>query len=154
MTEWIKVRAEEIRQVEKDRKAEKERLIVVASDLKARTEPFWKELVDVLEASVKQFNVEFPDADRRIDQYEKNSPTALTIRRTSYPAATVKVGFNQTGTSIPYAISRTPRKGASVVESQANLIVGIVDGEVGYVEENIHNHEDAAKLFLDPFFGF
>ena len=154
MTEWIKERADGIRQVEKERQAEKERLVVVASELKARTEPFWKELVEVLDESIRQFNVEFPEAERRIDQFEKNSATALTIRRTSYPAATVKVGFNQTGTSIPYAISRTPRKGASVVESQANLVVGIVDGEVGYVEETVHTHEDAAKLFLDPFFGF
>jgi len=154
MTEWIKVRAAGIRQVEKERKAERDRLIVTAAELKAKTQPFWNELVRVLEESVRQFNVEFPEAERRIEQCEKNSPTALTIRRTSYPAATVKVGLNQAGTSIPYAISRTARKGASVVESQANLAIGVVDGEVGYVEEHVHSHEDAAKLFLDPFFGF
>ena len=154
MTEWIRVRAEGIRQVEKERKEERERLIVTAAELKARLEPFWKELVGVLEESVKQFNIEFPDAERRIDQCERNSPTAVTIRRTAYPAATVKIGLNQAGTSIPYAISRTARKGANVVENQASLTIGIVNGDVGYVEENIHTHEDVAKLFLDPFFGF
>jgi aminopeptidase C len=154
MTQWIKERAEGIRQAEKERKTERERLMVIAADLKAKTEPFWKDLVNVLEESVRQFNIEFPDAERRIDQIEKNSPTALTIKRTAYPAATVKVGFNQTGTSIPYAISTTVRKGANVAESQANLTVGLVNGEAGYIEEKIHTHEDAAKLFLDPFFGF
>ena len=154
MTEWIRVRAEGIRASEKERKAERERQIVTATELKARLEPFWKELVEVLEESVKQFNIEFPDAERKIDQYEKNSPTAVTIRRNAYPAATVKIGLNQAGTSIPYAISRTARKGANVVENQASLTIGIVDGEVGYIGENIHTHEDVAKLFLDPFFSF
>ena len=154
MTEWIKVRAEGIRQAEKEKKEERERLSTLATELKAKTEPFWKQLVDVLEESVRQFNIEFPDAERRIDQIEKNSPTALTIKRTAYPAATVKVGFNQAGTSIPYAISTTMRKGANVAESQSNLTVGLVEGEASYVEEKVRTHEDAAKLFLDPFFGF
>jgi hypothetical protein len=154
MTEWIKARAEGIRQAEKEKKEEKERLNVVAADLKAKTEPFWKQLVEVLEDSVRQFNVEFPDPERRIDQIEKNSATALTIRRAAYPAATVKVGFNSTGTSIPYAINTTARKGAGVVESQANLAVGLVDGEAGYVDDKVHSHEDAVKIFLDPFFSF
>ena len=154
MTEWIRVRAEGIRQAEKERKAERERLIVTAAELKARLEPFWQELVGVLEESVKQFNVEFSDTERRIDNCERNSQTAVTIRRTAYPAATVKIGLNQAGTSIPYSISRIARKGANVVENQASLTIGIVDGAVGYVEANIHSHEDVAQLFLDPFFVF
>lgn len=154
MTEWIKTRAEGIRQAEKDKKEERERVAVLAAQLKAKTEPFWTQLVGILEESVRQFNAEFPDADRRIDPIEKNSPTALTIRRAAYPSATVKVGFSSTGTSIPYAISTTVRKGANVAESQANLTVGVVDGEAGYVEEKVHSHEDAAKLFLEPFFSF
>jgi hypothetical protein len=154
MTEWIKERAEGIRKAEKEKKVERERLSGLAADLKAKTEPFWKQLVGILEDSVQQFNTEFPDPERRIDGIEKNSATALTIRRSAYPAATVKVGFNSTGTSIPYAISTTARKGANVAENQANLAVGLVDGEAAYLDEGIRTHEDAVKIFLDPFFGF
>jgi hypothetical protein len=154
MTEWIRLRAEGIRQAEKERKEERERLVVVAAQLKAQTEPFWNELVRVLEESVRQFNIEFPEAERRIDAWEKNSATAVTIRRNAYPAAIVKINFNNAGTAIPYAMSLTARKGASVVENQANLVVGVIEGEPGYADEHVHCHEDAAKVFLEPFFSF
>jgi hypothetical protein len=154
MTEWIKERAENIRQKEKEHKAERERLVGLAAELKAKTEPFWQDLVGILEDSVKQFNIEFPEGERRIDQFEKSSTTAITIRRNAYPSAAVKINFNATGTGISYAINRTARKGANVVESQGNLVVGLLDGAAVYIEENVHSHEDVAKLFLDPFFGF
>src|SRR5688572_20772207 len=148
MTDWIKVRADGIRHAEKEKKAEKDRQVVAASELKAKTEPFWKDLLVVLERSIKEFNEEFPEAERRIDQYEKPFPNILTFRRTNYPSVAVKISLNPAGTSIQYTINSTIRKGANPVENQANLLIRIVDGDVGFAEGNVRTHEDAARLFL------
>ena len=153
-TTWIKERAEAIRRAEKEKKMERDRQIEAASVLKAKTEPYWKELLEVLEESVKEFNREFPETERRIDQYEKSSATTLIIRRTAYPAAAVKLSLNIAGTSIQYSINSTQRKGANTNEQQANLIIGIVDGQVGYVEGGVRTHDDVARRLLEPFFDF
>ena len=151
---WIRVRAEEIRQAEKERKTERERQTTVANELKAKTEPFWKDLLGILEDSVKEFNQEFPEADRRIDQYERSSATTLIIRRTAYPSATVKVSLNIAGTSIQYSINSTARKGANTSEQQANLLIGMVNGKAGYLEGGVSTHEEVARRLLEPFFEF
>ncbi len=153
-TSWIKARADEIRRIEKEKKAERERQTIAANELKAKTEPFWKELVAILDESVKEFNQEFPETDRRIDQFEKSSATGLTIRRSAYPSTIVKVGLNTAGTSVQYSISTTPRKGANTSEQQSNLLIGIVAGEVGYLEGGVSTHEDLVRRLLDPFFEF
>ncbi|HYR44446.1 MAG TPA: hypothetical protein VER98_15560 [Terriglobia bacterium] len=153
-TSWIKVRADAIRRAEKEKKDERERLNAAASVLKSKTEPFWNELVGVLQQSVKEFNEEFPEPERRIDQCERTSATTLTIRRTPYPSSTLKVSLNLAGTSIQFAITSTARKGANTSEQQANLVIGIVAGEVGYVEGGVNTHEDVARRFLEPFFEF
>ena len=154
ITNWIKVRAEGIRRAEKEKKAERDRQVTAASEFKAKTEPFWNELLKVLEHSVKEFNEEFPETERRIDQCDRPSVTALAIRRTSYPCATVKVSLNIAGTSVQYSISVTHRKGANPNEQQANLMLGIIDEKVGYLEGGVSSHEDVAKRFLEPFFEF
>lgn len=154
MTSWIKVRADGIRQAEKEKKAERDRQTTAAHEFKAKTEPFWNELLRVLEQSVKEFNEEFPETERRIDQCERPSATALTIRRTAYPSATVKVTLNTAGTSVQYSMNSTQRKGANTNEQQANLILGVIDGKVGYIEGGVSTHEDVAKRFLEPFFEF
>lgn len=151
---WIKERADAIRRAEKDKKDERDRQNVAANVLKAKTEPFWNELVSVLLQSVKEFNEEFPEPERRIDQCERTSATTLTIRRTSYPSSTLKISLNLAGTSIQFAINSTARKGANTTEQQANLQIGIVAGEVGYVEGGVRTHEDVARRFLEPFFEF
>lgn len=51
MADWIKVRADGIKQAEKERKSERERQIVAANELKAKTEPFWNQLLGILEQS-------------------------------------------------------------------------------------------------------
>jgi hypothetical protein len=153
-TTWIKERAEAIRRAEKEKKMERDRQVEAASVLKAKTEPYWRELIGVLEESVKEFNQEFPETERRIDPYEKSSATTLTIRRTAYPSAVVKVSLNIAGTSIQYSINSTQRKGANTNEQQANLIIGIVDDQVGYVEGGVSTHDDVAKRLLEPFFDF
>jgi hypothetical protein len=154
MTDWITARAEGIRNTERERKDERERQIVASNELKAKTQPFWNDLLTVLDQSVQQFNREFPEAERRIDQYDKSTATTLTIRRTSYPAVTVKVSLTSGGISIQYSISVTERKGAIPVEKQANFTLQVIDGEVGYAEGSVNIHEDLAKLFLEPFFAF
>ena len=154
MSEWIRVRAEEIRQAERERKAERDRQIAAANLLKARIEPFWNELIDVLASAVKVFNEEFPETDRRIDSFERPTRTVFSMRRTAYPTVTVKAQLNSAGTSVQYTVSRTHRKGTEPVEKQGSFTFGIVEGDVGYVETGINNHEDVAKLFLEPFFTF
>jgi len=153
MTDWIKVRANEVRRVENEKKLERERQIVAANELKAKTEPFWQELQRTLDLSIKEFNTEFSEIERRIDQFEK-SAVALTIRRTSYPAATVKASFNTAGTSIQYSISVTHRKGGNPTEKQSTFAVGVANGEAGYSGNGVASHDDVAKVFLDPFFEF
>ncbi len=154
MSHWIKVRADEIRLAEKEKKAERERQTEMANALKAKIEPFWNNLVGVLQDSVKEFNVEFPETERKIDHFEKPSPTGVTIRRSVYPAALVRVQLNNGGTSVHYTISRTYRKGTDPVEQQGNFVFGLVDGDVGYIDGAVGKHEDIAKLFLEPFFQF
>jgi hypothetical protein len=154
MSEWIRVRAEEIRQAERERKAERDRQIAAANILKAKIEPFWRELVEVIASSVKVFNQEFPEADRRIDSFERPSHTAFVMRRAIYPAVTVKAQLNSAGTSVQFSISRTHRKGTEPLEKQGSFTFGIVEGDVAYIESGINGHEDVARLFLDPFFAF
>lgn len=153
MTDWIKARADDIRRAEQEKKAERERQVVAANEVKAKTEPFWNDLVSVLGESVKAFNVEFPEAERRIDQFDRLA-TVVTIRRTTYPSSVVKVSLNTAGTSIHYSISTTPRKGANPVEKQANVGIGLIHGEARYTEGGVGTHEDVAKLFLESFFEF
>ena len=154
MSDWIKLRAAEIRSAEKEKKDERDRQAQVASALKAKAEPFWNSLVTVLQESVKDFNVEFPEPERRIDHFERPFPTAVTIRRTVYPAALVRAQLNGSSTSVHYTISRTQRKGSEAVEKQGNFVFGVTNGDVGYVEGGVSQHEDVAKLFLEPFFEF
>ena len=151
---WIKERADGIRRAEKEKKEERDRQNVAASELKAKTEPFWNELVKVLQESIKEFNEEFPEAERRIDQCERSSATTLMIRRTAYPSSTIKISLNVAGTSIQFAINSTPRKGGNTSEQQTNLLIGIVAGDVGYLEGGVSTHEDVARRFLEPFFEF
>jgi hypothetical protein len=154
MSDWIKVKAAEIRLAEKQKQAERDRLEQVANDLRAKVEPFWKDLVSILQDSVREFNNEFPEAERQIDQFEKPNATGVTIKRTVYPSAVVKAQLNNGATSVHYSISRTHRKGTDAVEKQGNFGFGLTDGQVGYTESGIAGHEDVAKLFLEPFFQF
>jgi hypothetical protein len=151
---WIRERAEQIRRTEKEKKDERDRQNVAAGVLKAKTEPFWNELVSVLQDSVKEFNQEFPEPERRIDQCDRTSATTLTIKRTAYPSSTLKISLNMAGTSIQFAINSTARKGANTTEQQVNLQIGVVGTEVGYVEEGVNTHEDVARRFLERFFEF
>jgi hypothetical protein len=154
MSDWIKVRAAGIRSAEDERKAERNRQMDATKALKARVEPFWNELVGVLQDSVKEFNSEFPETERQIDHFERSSATSVTIRRSAYPAALVRVQLNNGGNSAHYSISRTEKKGTEPVEKQGSFVFSFVDGRVGYLEGDVVNHEDVAKLFLEPFFQF
>ena len=154
MSDWIRTRAEEIRQVERERKAERERQIAAANLLKSQIEPFWAELVDTLALSVKVFNEEFPELDRRIETFDRQMRTSVVLRRSAYPAVTVKMQLNTAGTSVQYTISRTHRKGAETVEKPGAFTFGVRDGKVGYVESGLETHDDIAMLVLDPFFSF
>jgi hypothetical protein len=154
MSDWIKVRAAEIRSAERERKVERDRQTDAANALKAKAEPFWNNLVGVLQDAVKEFNAEFPETERQIDHFEKSSTSGVTIRRSVYPTAFVKAQLNGGATSIHYTISRTQRKGTDPVEKQGNFVLGLTDGEVGYIEGGAGKHEDVAKIFLEPFFQF
>jgi hypothetical protein len=66
----------------------------------------------------------------------------------------VRVQLNNGGSSAHYTISRTERKGTEPVEKQGSFVFGLTDGGVGYLEGGAVNHEDVAKLFLEPFFQF
>ena len=153
MSDWIKVRADQIKLAEKEKKEERDRQVETANILKAKVEPFWNSLVGILQDSVAEFNVEFPEAERKIDHFEKSGATTVTIKRTVYPAALVRAQLNS-GTSVHYTISRTHRKGTDSVERQGNFVFGVVDGDVGYVDGGVVTHEDVARLFLEPFFQF
>lgn len=154
MSDWIKARAEEIRRVEKERKTERDRLADAASILKTKIEPFWNELVGVLQQSVNDFNVEFPEPERRIDHFGRQSSTVVTIGRSAFPAATLNAQLNGVGTGVHFSISRTLKKGAEAVEKHGSFAFGLVDGQVGYIEGGVTSHEDVAKLFIEPFFSF
>jgi hypothetical protein len=153
MSDWIKIRAGQIRLAEKEKKAERERQIETANALKAKVEPFWNDLVSHLQESVKEFNMEFPETERKIDHFEKPSLSGLTIRRTVYPSAFVRAQLNN-GISVHYTISQTYRKGTDPVEKQGNFVFGLVEGDVQYIEGGVCQHEDVARLFLEPFFQF
>jgi hypothetical protein len=154
MSDWIKVRSAEIKLAEQAKKAEWEHHVAEANALKAKVEPFWIELMKFLQDSVQEFNSEFPEAAKHIDQCEKSSSSGLLIRRTAYPSAMVKAQLTGSATSVHYTISMTQRKGADAVEKQGNFTFGLKDGEVAYIDGGVLNHEDVAKLFLEPFFQF
>ena len=154
MSDWIKVRAAAIRSAESDKKAERNRQVEATNKLKARVEPFWNELVSVLQDAVNEFNAEFPEAERQVSHFERSSPTTVSIRRTAYPAALVRAQLNSGGNSVHYQMTQTQRKGVESVEKQGSFVFGITQDEVGYIEGAVANHEDVAKLFMEPFFEF
>jgi len=153
MSDWITVRASEIRLAEKEQKAARDRQTEAMAALKAKAEPFWNDLIDTLEASVQMFNAEFPEPERRIDHFEKSSTSGLVIERGGYTRAFVKAQLNSGATSVNYSITTTQRKGADAVAKQGNLVLAFMNGKVGY-GDGVGNHEDVAKLFLEPFFQF
>src|ERR1051326_6770912 len=152
MSDWITVRAQEIRSAEREKKAERDRQSNAAFALKAKVEPFWAELVAVLEEAVQKFNNEFPEKERQINRFEK-PPNGVSIERTSYPAVFVKAQLNHGATAVSYSINRTARKGVDTVEKQGNFAFGFKDGTAAYIRGFV-DHEDVAKLFLDLFFQF
>jgi hypothetical protein len=154
MSDWIKVRSTEIRLAENEKKVERERQLTAANALKAKVEPFWNELVSCLQDSVQEFNAEFPEPERKIDHFEKSSVSGVVIRRTAYPSGLVKAQLNSSAISVHYTISRTQRRGTDPIEKQGNFSFGLKDGEVCYIEGGVFNHEEVAKLFLEPFFQF
>ena len=153
MSNWIKERADEVRRIEKQRKEDFDRKVVAASDLRTLLRPLWKELVETVEQSIRQFNSEFPEANRQIDPFEKGADN-FAIRRVAYPSVLVKVQLNQAGTAVQYSISQVLRKGANTVEKQAGFSYTAGDGQPGYADPNLRSHEDVAKLLLEPFFEF
>ena len=154
MSNWIRVRATEIKLAEQQKKEERERQLEAANILKAKIEPFWVDLLVVLQTSVEAFNREFPGPERSIDKFEKPSATGVVIRRTAYPGASVRAQLGNGATSLKYTISRTPRKGSDPIETEGSLVLGLTDGEPSYIAEGVSQHEDVAKLLLDPFFMF
>jgi len=154
MPNWIQERANDIRNAEKEKKAEFDRKAVAASDLKSQLNPFWKELVEVLNQSVREFNLEFSEVNRRIDPFEKPDAYTFMIRRAAYPSVAVKVQLNNAGTTVQYLISKTPKKGMNVVEKQGTFSYTVTDGRVGYSDPSFHSHDDVAKVLLDAFFEF
>jgi hypothetical protein len=154
MSEWIKQRADQIRNAEREKKEEAERKAAAASDLKAQVIPFWNELVEAIHQSVTEFNTEFPETDRRIEPFNKTDPNTFNIRRTAYPSVILKVQLSASGTNVQYQISRTLRKGINTVEKQSTFALVMKDGKPCYSEAHLQSHEDVAKLFLDAFFEF
>jgi hypothetical protein len=154
MSDWIKERADEIRRKTEEDRVERVRKADVAADLKAKIQPFWNTLVRDLKEATRRFNEEFPEKERQIDQVELKEPTLLLIRRTAYPAVAVKTQLNTAGTSVQYTINQTRRKGTDSIEHQGTFAFGLIDGEAGYLGDIIHNNEDVAKIFLEPFFEF
>jgi hypothetical protein len=154
MSDWIKVRSAEIKLAEQEKKAEWDHHVAEANALKAKVGPFWTELMSFLQDSVQEFNSEFPEVERHIDKFEKSPSSGLLIRRTAYPSAMVKAQLTGSATSVHYTISLTQRKGGDPVEKQGNFAFGLKDGGVGYIDGGVLNHEDVAKLFLEPFFQF
>jgi hypothetical protein len=154
MSDWIKMRADEIRRKSEEDRVERVRKADVAADLKAKIQPFWNTLVRDLKEAARRFNEEFPEKERQIDQVELKEPTVLVIRRTNYPAVSIKAQLNNAGTSVQYTLSLTRRKGTDPIEQQGTFAFGVVDGDVGFISELVHTNEDVAKIFLEPFFEF
>ena len=154
MSNWIKERADAVRIAEKEQKEELERKAGAARDLKRQLDPFWQELVDVLSRCVKQFNFEFPETNRKIDEFEKPSSDTVMIRRTAYPAVSVKAQLNNAGTTVQYSISRIQRKGVNAAEKQASFSYTVTNGKIAYSDPALGSHEDVAKMLLDAFFEF
>lgn len=153
MASWIKERADEVRRIEKQRKEDFDRKVVAASDLKTLLRPLWKELVETVDQSIREFNSEFPEANRKIDPFEKGADT-FAIRRVAYPSVLVKAQLNPAGTAVQYSISQVLRKGANTVERQAAFSYRAGDGQPAYSDTNLRSHEDVAKVLLEPFFEF
>src|SRR5713226_1297532 len=109
MSDWIKTRADEIRRKTEEDRVERVRKADVAAVLKAQIQPFWNTLVTDLKEAARRFNEEFPERERLIDQEELKEPTVLVIRRTNYPAVSIKVQLSNAGTSVQYTISLTRR---------------------------------------------
>jgi hypothetical protein len=154
MHNWIKLRAEEIRAAEKERREEADRKTKAANELKQQLAPFWRELVGFIQICVKDFNAEFPESGRMIDQFETAAADSFMVRRTAYPAVTLKAQLNNAGTSVQYTISRTQHKGMNTVEKQGSFTYSLVAGHAVYNDASIQTHENAAKLLMDPFFEF
>ena len=154
MSDWIKTRADEIRRKAEEDRVERVRKADVAAVLKAKIQPFWSTLVTDLKESVRRFNEEFPERERQIDQVELKEPTVLLIRRTNYPAVSIKTQLSNSRTSVNYTISVTRRKGTDAIEQQGTFAFSVVDGAVVLVSETIHTNEDVARIFLEPFFEF
>jgi hypothetical protein len=154
MSDWIKTRADEIRRKAEEDRVERVRKADVAAVLKAKIQPFWTTLVTDLKEAARRFNEEFPEKERQIDQVELKDPTVLLIRRTNYPAVSIKTQLSNAGTSVNYSISITRRKGTDAIEQQGTFAFSVVDGAVVLVSETIHTNEDVARIFLEPFFEF
>ena len=154
MSDWIKTRADEIRRKAEEDRVERVRKADVAAVLKAKIQPFWNTLVTDLKEAARRFNEEFPERERQIDQVELKEPTVLLIRRTNYPAVSIKTQLSNSGTSVNYTISITRRKGTDPIEQQGTFAFSVVDEEVVLVSETIHMNEDVARIFLEPFFEF
>ena len=154
MSDWIKQRAEEIRNAEKQKKLEAERRATAASDLKTQILPYWADFVDSVKQSVAEFNSEFPDASRRIDVFERPDSDTFTVRRTAFPSVTVKAQLNNAATTVQYTISRVPRKGMNTVEKQDSFSYLVKDDKPCYANPLFQSHEDVTKVLLDAFFEF
>ena len=154
MQEWIRLRAAEIRAAEQERRDESDRKTNAANELKQQLAPFWRELVIFIEGCVKDFNREFPEPSRKIDEFEKPAADSFVIRRSSYPTVMLKAVLNNAGTSVQYTISRTQHKGMSTVEKQGSFTYSLVGGHAAYNDALIQTHENVAKLLMEPFFEF
>ena len=118
MSDWIKARADEIKRKTEEDRVERSRKADAATDLKTKIQPFWTALVSDLKEAVRRFNEEFSEKERQIDQVEQKDASVLMIRRTAYPAVSVKTQLNNSGTAVQYTISQTRRRGIDAIEQR------------------------------------
>jgi hypothetical protein len=94
-----------------------------------KAEPFWNNLVFLLQDSVKEFNVEFPETD--------------------HGGWFISRGFRPV-TRSPELQGREP----SLSKSRETLFSALPARMSATVDGGVNKHEDVAKLFLEPFFQF
>lgn len=150
--DWMKRKADEARRARQESLASAEKRKQDANKTKKLAPEAWKALVSAAEEKKKHFNEEFAnDADFTIDHFDVEPPSKLEIRRTRYPAVSVKAYLSPDDQYISYEVRRQTSEWSGTLSFHRDEKGNIVfHGSRSSLEAV--GPTEAAQNLIEPFF--
>jgi hypothetical protein len=147
MPDWLKEKADQIKQEEGARKGERERL----ARIKAQAPEVCAAVATTTERLVTEFNETFRSKPRKQLEFERVPPHGFFVRKPSYPGLVLETWLDLDAQEYHYSLSGAVGKD-SPVRTQGTLVLHL--DEAGQLQlksmMKTLNTEEVARFLLEP----